>query len=73
MEFDGPDRLLEYGVEQDYFEIWERVPGTGESRSGGVRRWRASYLAAAIPCTMGDVCPSAQHAPLDVPQGWISS
>jgi len=31
MEFDGPDRLLEYGVEQDYFEIWERVPGRGES------------------------------------------
>jgi len=25
MQFDGPDRLLEYGVEQDYFEIWERV------------------------------------------------
>jgi len=32
MQFEGPDRLLEYGVEQDYFEVWERVPGTGESQ-----------------------------------------
>jgi hypothetical protein len=31
MQFDGPDRLLEYGVEQDYFEIWERVSGAGDS------------------------------------------
>jgi hypothetical protein len=28
MEFDGPDRLLEYGVEADYFEVWERLPGS---------------------------------------------
>lgn len=26
MTFETPDRILEYGVEQDYFEIWERVP-----------------------------------------------
>ena len=26
MKFDGPDRVLEYGVEADYFEIWERLP-----------------------------------------------
>lgn len=27
-----PDRVFEYGVEADYFEIWERVPGSaGES------------------------------------------
>jgi hypothetical protein len=26
MEFETPDRVLEYGVEADYFEIWERVP-----------------------------------------------
>ena len=26
MEFDGPDRVLEYGVEAEYFEIWERLP-----------------------------------------------
>lgn len=31
MQFEGPDRLLEYGVEQDYFEVWERMPGGGES------------------------------------------
>jgi hypothetical protein len=28
MEFDGPDRVLEYGVEADYFEIWERLPAS---------------------------------------------
>ena len=28
MEFDGPDRVLEYGVEVEYFEIWERLPGS---------------------------------------------
>jgi hypothetical protein len=33
MRFDGADRLLEYGVEQDYFEIWERVPGAGAARA----------------------------------------
>jgi len=26
MVFDGPDRVLEYGVEANYFEIWERLP-----------------------------------------------
>jgi hypothetical protein len=25
MRFEGPDRLLEYGVEQPYFEVWQRV------------------------------------------------
>lgn len=28
MEFDTPDRVFEYGVEADYFEIWERLPGS---------------------------------------------
>jgi hypothetical protein len=28
MEFDGSDRVLEYGVEAEYFEIWERLPGS---------------------------------------------
>lgn len=28
MVFETPDHLLEYGVEADYFEIWERVPGS---------------------------------------------
>jgi hypothetical protein len=32
MVFETPDRVLEYGVEAEYFEIWERVPGSqGES------------------------------------------
>ncbi len=32
MVFETPDRVLEYGVEADYFEIWDRVPGSqGES------------------------------------------
>jgi len=26
IEFSGSDLLLEYGIEQDYFEIWERLP-----------------------------------------------
>ena len=35
MAFETPDRVLEYGVEADYFEIWERVPGSrGESFAG---------------------------------------
>jgi hypothetical protein len=29
MVFDTPDRVFEYGVEADYFEIWERMPGSG--------------------------------------------
>ncbi|MEI7969278.1 MAG: hypothetical protein WCJ69_09850 [Betaproteobacteria bacterium] len=28
LEFESGDRLLEYGVQQDYFEIWERLPGS---------------------------------------------
>lgn len=28
IEFESPDRMLEYGVEQDYFEIWERQPAS---------------------------------------------
>lgn len=28
MAFETPDRVLEYGVEADYFEIWERMPGS---------------------------------------------
>ncbi len=32
MEFETPDRVLEHGVEADYFEMWERLPGsTGRS------------------------------------------
>ncbi|HEV8645312.1 MAG TPA: hypothetical protein VGR01_07055 [Burkholderiales bacterium] len=28
MVFETPDRVLEYGLEADYFEIWERWPGS---------------------------------------------
>lgn len=28
MVFETPDRVLEYGVEAEYFETWERVPGS---------------------------------------------
>jgi hypothetical protein len=28
IEFATQDRMLEYGVQQDYFEIWERLPGS---------------------------------------------
>lgn len=29
--FETPERMLEYGLQQDYFEIWERLPAsTGE-------------------------------------------
>ena len=33
MEFDGPDRVLEHGIEADYFEIWERMPGSAGDNS----------------------------------------
>ncbi len=36
MEFDGPDRVLEYGVEAEYFEIWERLPGS-KGKTSAVR------------------------------------
>lgn len=26
MEFESTERMLEYGIEQDYFEIWQRLP-----------------------------------------------
>lgn len=38
--FETPERMLEHGVEQDYFEIWERVPGS-------VGPWAA--LASSTP------------------------
>ncbi len=28
MVFETPDRVLEYGVEAEYFEVWERLPGS---------------------------------------------
>jgi hypothetical protein len=31
MRFETPDRVLEFGVEQEYYEVWERVPSSGEN------------------------------------------
>jgi hypothetical protein len=31
MRFETPDRALEAGVEQEYFEVWERVPSSGDN------------------------------------------
>ncbi|MEO8157169.1 MAG: hypothetical protein ABI648_05190 [Betaproteobacteria bacterium] len=28
MQFETPDRVLEFGAEAEYFEIWERLPGS---------------------------------------------
>jgi len=28
IEFSSPDLMLEYGIEQEYFEIWERMPNS---------------------------------------------
>lgn len=39
MVFETPERVLEYGVEADYFEIWERLPGSlGESFARQISR-----------------------------------
>lgn len=42
IEFESPDRMLEYGVEQDYFEIWERQPSS-------VGSWAALESANGTP------------------------
>jgi hypothetical protein len=42
MEFDTPERCLEHGVEQDYFEIWERLPES-----------RGETVALELPGTPG--------------------
>jgi hypothetical protein len=54
MEFDGPNRCLEYGIEQDYFEIWERLPeGRGEATALMLREdGRARLLFRAGDCVM---------------------
>ncbi|MEO8009179.1 MAG: hypothetical protein ABI728_11770 [Betaproteobacteria bacterium] len=36
MKFDGPDRVLDYGVEADFVEIWERLSG-GQGESFAIR------------------------------------
>jgi hypothetical protein len=48
MAFDTPDRLFEYGVEADYFEIWERLPGSaGEDHATGLPQEPGTFLLVA--------------------------
>jgi hypothetical protein len=63
MEFDGPDRVLEYGVEADYFEIWERLPGSrGKTYAGLVSNDPLSLLLSAGEYVMS-VRPRATKLP----------
>lgn len=53
MVFDTPDRLLEHGVEADYFEIWERVSAsTGESSANQLSANPLCLLLATGPFFM---------------------
>jgi len=52
MVFDTPDRVFEHGVEADYFEIWERLPGS----AGPVRTARFSTNPLAWWLEAGDFC-----------------
>lgn len=45
--FETPDRMLEYGVEQNYFEIWERVPGSVGDTGAWYREDAHAYLTRA--------------------------
>jgi hypothetical protein len=63
MEFDGSDRLLEYGVEADYFEIWERLPGSkGKTFAARVEDDPLSLLLSAGEYAMY-VRPRAANLP----------
>jgi hypothetical protein len=52
MVFDTPDRVFEYGVEADYFEVWERVPGS----SGHARAIHPANDPALLWLEAGDCC-----------------
>lgn len=45
--FETPERMLEYGVEQNYFEIWERVPGSVGDTGAWYREADHAYLTRA--------------------------
>jgi hypothetical protein len=48
MVFQTADRCLEYGLEQEYFEIWERLPGgAGETLALALPEQRPVWLLAA--------------------------
>jgi hypothetical protein len=54
MEFDTPDRAFEFGIEQDYFEIWERLPqSVGPTLAlEAVDAARPTWLLRAGDCVM---------------------
>jgi hypothetical protein len=52
MVFATPDRVFEHGVEADYCEIWERLPGS----AGSVRTVRFSTNPLAWWLEAGDFC-----------------
>jgi hypothetical protein len=64
MEFEGPDRVLEYGVEAEYFEIWERLPGSkGQTSAVLVSDDPVSLLLSAGEYVMA-VRPRAAKLPI---------
>jgi hypothetical protein len=68
MAFESADRCLEYGVEQDYVEIWERLPGsTGETLAlelPGARPLRLLRAGDYAMCVRGRLDPLPQAANL---------
>jgi hypothetical protein len=65
--FETRDRCLEYGVEQDYFEIWERLPESrGETLALELPGRRPIWLLRAGSCVMrvrprADPLPNAEN------------
>ena len=64
MVFESPDRSLEYGIEQDYFEIWERLPQSIGPTMAVTRddAGRAVHLLRTGHCVMR-IRPRAQTLP----------
>jgi len=72
IEFSSPDLMLEYGIEQEYFEIWERLPNSVGNEHVDVQFEPGDDTRAARPRSVllatGDyfifVCPR----PMTLPQ-----
>jgi len=70
--FETPERMLEHGVEQDYFEIWERVPGStgtwaalaSTKSEGEVWLLRTGDHAIRVRPRRGSLAPAASLAAL---------
>jgi hypothetical protein len=52
MVFESPDRVLEYGVEQAYFEIWERLPDSTENPSVNIQITDKKINEKSTPSTI---------------------